>query len=293
MQLAWRSLYGQVNYAYRIGKYEVTAGQYAAFLNAIADTDTYSLYNENMADTSAFGPGISQNGSSGSYTYTVDSDFINRPMTRVSFGGAIRFANWLHNGQPTGAQGVGTTEDGAYSINGANTNSAVQAVNRNSGWQWAVTSEDEWYKGAYYNPDGSNYYLYPTGSNAQPGRSVDDASGNSANYYTGSAPYPIDSPLYTTPVGEFQDSDSPYGTFDQGGNLFEWTEAKLGQTRVLRGGAFNSTNYDLLSTTRAYTDFPLGTQISLGFRVVAVPEPASIGIVGLGVMWVTLRRKVS
>ena len=36
---------GAVPYAYNIGKYEVTAGQYTAFLNAVAGVDTYSLYN--------------------------------------------------------------------------------------------------------------------------------------------------------------------------------------------------------------------------------------------------------
>lgn len=37
--------FGSVSYAYNIGKYEVTAGQYCEFLNAIAATDTYKLYN--------------------------------------------------------------------------------------------------------------------------------------------------------------------------------------------------------------------------------------------------------
>ena len=36
---------GAVSYTYNIGKYEVTAGQYTAFLNAVAATDTYGLYN--------------------------------------------------------------------------------------------------------------------------------------------------------------------------------------------------------------------------------------------------------
>ena len=33
--------YGAVSYAYSIGKYEVTAGQYTEFLNAVAATDTF------------------------------------------------------------------------------------------------------------------------------------------------------------------------------------------------------------------------------------------------------------
>ena len=36
---------GSVAYAYNIGKYEVTAGQYTAFLNAVGGVDTYALYN--------------------------------------------------------------------------------------------------------------------------------------------------------------------------------------------------------------------------------------------------------
>ena len=41
---------GAVGHTYRMGKYEVTAGQYTAFLNAVAKTDTYGLYNMKMAD---------------------------------------------------------------------------------------------------------------------------------------------------------------------------------------------------------------------------------------------------
>src|SRR6478736_3788482 len=43
------NLYGGVNYTFRMGKYEVTVGQYTAFLNAVASTDPYNLYSPNMA----------------------------------------------------------------------------------------------------------------------------------------------------------------------------------------------------------------------------------------------------
>ena len=32
-------------YAYQMGEYDVTVGQYCQFLNAVAATDTYGLYN--------------------------------------------------------------------------------------------------------------------------------------------------------------------------------------------------------------------------------------------------------
>ena len=42
--------YGAVSYAYQIGKYNVTAEEYCAFLNAVAATgDPHGLYNTNMA----------------------------------------------------------------------------------------------------------------------------------------------------------------------------------------------------------------------------------------------------
>ena len=100
-------------YAYQIGKYEVTAGQYTEFLNAVADSDTYGLYSTLMGDILNYGANIQRTGSSPNYSYSVAADWANRPVNYVSFWDAARFANWLHNGQPTGPQGPGTTEDGA------------------------------------------------------------------------------------------------------------------------------------------------------------------------------------
>jgi len=65
--------YGGVDYEYRIGKFEVTAGQYTEFLNAVAATDTYALYNESMW-SSDFGCKIQRAGSPGSYTCTSSAN---------------------------------------------------------------------------------------------------------------------------------------------------------------------------------------------------------------------------
>ena len=43
-----------------------------------------------------------------------------------------------------------------------------------------------------------------------------------------------------TSVGSYPGSASPYGTFDQGGNVFEWNEAIAGTNRVARGGNFRT-----------------------------------------------------
>ena len=61
--------FGGVAYAYHIGTYEVTAGQYTQFLNAVAATDTYGLYSTNMDTTAnSFGCDIRRSGSPGNYS---------------------------------------------------------------------------------------------------------------------------------------------------------------------------------------------------------------------------------
>jgi sulfatase modifying factor 1 len=276
---------GAVAYEYNIGKYEVTAGQYKEFLNAVAKTDTYGLYNTGMSKTSG-GSGIMRSGSLGNYAYSVDANFINRPVNYVSWGDAARFANWLHNGQPTGAQGLTTTEDGAYYLNGATSDTELMAVNRKPDWKWAVTSEDEWYKAAYHKNDGAtgNYWDYPTSSYTAPGQDMADASGNNANFYTAPYAYPIDSGKYTTVAGEFQNSDSPYGTFDQGGNVWEWNEAVIsGSYRGVRGGSFYNYVESLHARSRG-SDVPTLEYYNSGFRVSEVPEPATLSLLALGGM---------
>ena len=264
---------GHTPYEYQIGKYEVTLAQYAAFLNAVASTDAFGLYNANMA-TNQNSAGIAQSGSSGSFTYGVIGDGA-RPVTFVSWFDAARFCNWLHNGRPTGLQDADTTERGTYTLDGET--SGVGFV-RQWGAKYWIPSEDEWYKAAYHQPSGEsgdsdNYWLYPTKSNAVPGNTIGVAPpSNHANFFT--TVYSVtqsgsysDLQNYLTAAGSYPGSAGFYGTFDQGGNVWEWNDAVInGFARGLRGGSFFDEELSLRSSFSVVIPPAFENHI-IGFRV--------------------------
>jgi len=249
--------FGAVADVYRVSKTEVTNAQYAEFLNAVAETDTYGLYHTSMG--SGLG-GITRTGNSGSYEYSAIAVREDMPVNYVSFYDSLRFANWLHNGQ-----GSGDTETGAYTItaDGITNNS----ITRNADAIIFLTSEDEWYKAAYYNPTLGIYNPYPfaDGSDGAECEIPPGTTSHSANCW------PAVEDL--TDVGAYSLSGSPNGTFDQGGNVWEWNEAILSSARGLRGGSFDYNLSYLAASSREIVGSPTGEDDDFGFRVATVPEP--------------------
>ena len=267
--------YGAVAYTYNIGTTEVTNTQYTAFLNSVAATDTNSLYNTNMAGS--FG-GITRTGPIGAFVYNTVPGRASNPVNYVSFWDSARFANWLHNGQPSGPQTVGTTESGAYTLTPGGI--SANTVTRNAGWQWAVTSSNEWYKAAYHQPaaqggDGDDYWLYPTSSNTAP-------TGTQANFL----PSGIGN---TTAVASY--AANFYGVYDMGGNVYERNDSiPAGPFRGPSwGGAFDNIA-GWLTPANAYIQFPTEEREQLGFRVVSIPGPSSVALLAVGGL-VTVRRR--
>ncbi len=241
LQIGLSPRWGSVAYPYRIGTYEVTVGQYTAFLNAVAATDTYGLYDTRMA-TDLNIAGIAQSGSSGSYIYSVIGS-PNHPVTYVSWGDAARFVNWLHNGQPTGAQSYSTTEVGSYELRGATTSSGYSLANRNSRATWWIPTEDEWYKAAYHQPadqggDSDNYWFYATRTNSIPYAVLPPGSAapvpsNTGNFGSVAGPSPYSTTdNYLTDVGAYTQSSSFYGTFDQGATFRSGPSTRMETVRA-------------------------------------------------------------
>ena len=88
---------------------------------------------------------------------------------------------------------------------------------------------------------------------------------NNANYYNGDYTDPTN---YLTPVGAFADSPGPYGTYDMGGDVWQWNEANSRALTTVGCVAGRS------STTRTTWPRPPGTATvptveynGVGFRV--------------------------
>lgn len=257
---------GAVNYEYNIGRYEITNQEYVTFLNAVdpLGANVLRLYDSGMTSDNANGGVVFSLQSVNGEKYQVKAGFANRPVSYIDFHDSMRFCNWLHNGAQIG----GDTENGAYTLVGGTpipTNSGT--VMRNVGARFAIPTEDEWYKAAFYQPfsdggDTDNYWEFATRSNQEPAATAPPGGVTSANYdrvLTG-----------ITDVGSYTNAIGYYGTFDMAGNLFEWVDSIRGSNgtvfRVRRGGAWNSSESSLearnASNTSANSDFHIN-----GFRI--------------------------
>ena len=257
--------YGAVPYQYRVGTYEVS--QYAM------DKATAS----GMANVTA-----------GAWTG-------NQPAANITWYEAAAFVNWLNTS--TGKQAA---YDLAWTGSAWNMNlwSSAQAwqvggenLYRNKDAFYFLPSEDEWYKAAYYNPAGSDYFLYPTASNDAPTAVASGTTSGTAVYAFGA-----NGPAPVTMAGGL----GPYDTVGQGGNVWEWMETAWDGfntnallIRAWRGGAYTDQEYSLRTSSRS-NDYPGDDNFILGLRVASVPEPSTYALLAMtaaGALWMTRRRR--
>jgi formylglycine-generating enzyme required for sulfatase activity len=190
------------------------------------------------------------------------------PASKVSLYEAMKYCNWLTSGNIN--VGYYSTSDGGATYQANALNHEAYAVA--NGVTYFVPTEDEWYKAAYYTGNPADLWgLYANGTDSVSPNGTADGW----NYYRNG--YVNGSPNYTWTTG--YGGEEQNGTYDMMGNVWEWTEDSGG---VYRGGSFVNTEYYLRSSRR-HDGTPLDEFVDVGFRVVAVPEPATIGLVAFAV----------
>jgi formylglycine-generating enzyme required for sulfatase activity len=218
----------------------------------------------------------------------------NQPAATISWYEAAAFVNWLNTS--TGKQAAyNLTFSGSWSMtlwsSGQAWTAGGENLYRNKNAFYFLPSENEWYKAAYYNPGGSNYFLYPTASSTAP-TPVGSGTNVGTAVYNGGAAVPA--------IVDSAGGLSPYGTMGQGGNVWEWNESAVdgtnsssSESRVFRGGYWGDTERDLRSSAQ----IGVGPELEgdfLGFRVASVPEPSTYALLlmtGAGALWLARRRR--
>ena len=121
---------------------------------------------------------------------------------------------------------------------------------------------------------------------------------NQANHFTNGrysatqSSWYVESQNYLTEVGAFSSSTSFYGTFDQSGNVYQWTDATGTELVAIRGGSWQ--DEDVSAATRLVTS-PDDENPICGFRIAGLaasppppPPPRVLIDVGDGKLTVSL-----
>jgi formylglycine-generating enzyme len=225
---------GAVGYMYRIGKYEVTNSQWKAFVSA------------------AGAPiGNPSNGYDDISHWTRDQ----QPIDYISWYEAAQFCNYLTSGDKS---------KGVYIFSGNNSNPGnFLGIDRATakatyGMIYFLPTEDEWYKAAYFKPDGSGYSFFANGTNTAP------IAGVESNYYS----------IYTIgPWDVGSGSQEQNGTFDMMGNDWEWLETFASSEPKMRGGMYVHWFDTYLRSSGCWSYFPADEDGGLSFRVASLPPP--------------------
>jgi streptogramin lyase len=174
---------GSVPYEYQIAETELTVAQWVTFLNTVDPEGVNRHRLWDAAQSSRVWPkygSINHNKRAprGQHFYVASPEWANKPYNVADFTRAARLANSLDNGQLLQKRSrLISTVSGdhlrrtTYTVRlSSNTGTGMydmsnRKATRESTKGFAVSSQDEWIKAAYFDPDGGgkhSYWDYPT-----------------------------------------------------------------------------------------------------------------------------------
>jgi len=270
---------GQVNYEYRIGRYEVTTAQWVEFFNAAYDRADAPL--PHLLPPDFWGAAATTPNNPGRQRWTVPSGNEMRPVGDISWRMAAMYCNWLTNGRSSDRSAF---LSGAYDVStfGFNGGIFTDQLVHSPGAQYWIPTWDEWLKAAHYDPnkvngDGSTggWWQYSNGSDT-PYTYGPPGVGQANAGFTTPSPFVI-------PLGAYA-TVSPWGLYDTAGGTTEWTESVRtidgGQMyRVFEGSYWSQSGFvaSLADQARLSSgaEYPHIPTFEFGLRVASVVPAAS------------------
>jgi formylglycine-generating enzyme required for sulfatase activity len=249
---------------YRMGKFEITNGQWNKFKASIAPMRvTGSAWEAYESDPFWTGTNV--------------------PTNYVSWYEAAQFVNWLNTSKGYQAaykfSGTQGTENYTPEVwQAGDTGYSASNPYRNSNAYYFLPTDDEWVKAAYW--DGTSLQTWATINDTYPVAGVGSRYGSSAG-----GPWAVGS-----------GSEELNGTFDMMGNVWEWMESWAypniqfaDSTRSMRGSCYWDRESYLRSTYRDGL-LPVDESPIVGFRVASIPEPGSAVLMLAGLGFLRKRR---
>lgn len=270
---------GSVSYEYRIGRYEITAGQWAEFLRAA------------LLRSDAI-PWVTQP--------TVWPGFNPPPERQMNGVGGITwreaaiFCNWLQNGKSLDRAAF---MSGAYDVStfGATPDGVItDQAEHSPGARYWIPTHAEWLKASFYDPrrvntDGTlgGWWRYSITSDSPPVYGPPGGFPGGSPFNQANSGFSLGGQEYQIPLGAYSEvAQSPWGLLDTAGGTSEWLEdvftGNLGfRSRFYKGSAWHSSTGGgvLDSAWSIGATYPDTWEDQLGFRIAsAVPTPGDLTV---------------
>lgn len=272
---------GRVEYEYRIGRTEITTGQWLEFVNTFNGTtyeDRPPFFDWAGPDTWGAVEDTTWGGEGYRYRLSVTPNAAMFPVFGISWRTAALYCNWLHNNKSSDPAAL---LSGAYDVStwGQNANgTAADAVTHSPGARFWIPTIDEQIKAFYYDPNRNGpaqggYWSYANGRDTPNVPGLPGVGETSAGL--------ILDDQYTVrfiPLGSYPSQRSPWGLLDTSGGTAEWTEGwlpatGLAQERIVVGTAAGA---NMTSPMWSVISYSPSNQLG-GFRLAtSIPGPATV-----------------